>query len=124
MDTFAEFLAKIDNQQNREKLEKVLDWVIEKFPELEARIAWNQPMFTDHGTFIIAFSVSKKHLAVSPEKSVIERFAPDIVKSGYDYTKMLIRIPWEMEVDYSLLEKLIEFNIIDKADSTTFWRKY
>ena len=24
-------------------------------------------MFTDHGTYIIGFSVSKKHLAVAPE---------------------------------------------------------
>ena len=124
MESFLEFPDKIEDSKNRKKLEEVLDWVMERFPNLEARIAWNQPMFTDHGTFIIAFSVSKKHLAVSPERSVIERFAPDILKSGYDYTKMLIRIPWEMEVDYSLLEKLIEFNTIDKADSTTFWRKY
>lgn len=123
MESFLEYLEKIDDRKNREKFEEVLDWVIERFPNLEARLAWNQPMFTDHGTFIIAFSVSKKHLAVSPEKSVIERFSSEIEDAGYDYTKMLIRIPWEMAVDYSLLEKLIEFNILDKADSTTFWRK-
>lgn len=32
---------------------EVLDWVAEHYPELELRIAWNQPLFTHHGTYII-----------------------------------------------------------------------
>ena len=44
-------------------------------------------MFTDHGTFIIGFSVSKKHLAVAPESVTITHVEDDIVKAGYDYTK-------------------------------------
>lgn len=31
-------------------------------------------MFTDHGTFIIGFSVSKQHLAVSPERQGLSIF--------------------------------------------------
>lgn len=77
-------------------------------------------MFTDHGTFIIGFSVSKKHLAVAPEKVTIAHVEDDIVKAGYDYTEQLIRIPWNGPVDYTLLEKMIEFNILDKADCSTF----
>ncbi|NRG47411.1 iron chaperone, partial [Bacillus sp. CRN 9] len=30
---------------------------------------------------------------------------------------------WDSPVDFSLLEKMIEFNILDKADCSTFWRK-
>jgi uncharacterized protein YdhG (YjbR/CyaY superfamily) len=80
-------------------------------------------MFTDHGTFIIGFSISKQHMAVAPEGVVIERFADEIAQAGYDATKGLIRIKWEKPVDYSLLEKMIEFNIQDKAEYTAFWRK-
>lgn len=80
-------------------------------------------MFTDHGTFIIAFSISKNHLAVSPEKVGIDQFSKEIVQAGYEHTKNLFRIPWDQPVDYSLLEKLIQFNIVDKADCSTFWRK-
>ena len=31
-------------------------------------------MFTDHGTFIIGFSIAKHHLAVAPERVVIQHF--------------------------------------------------
>lgn len=93
-----------------------------KFPNLEPVIKWNQPMFTDHGTYIIGFSVSKKHLAVAPESVTVSHVEDDIVKAGYDYTKEIIRIPWNSHVDYQLLTKMIEFNIWDKKDCKTFWR--
>jgi uncharacterized protein YdhG (YjbR/CyaY superfamily) len=123
MEVFAEFLGRIDNPLHRDRTEEVLTWVAEKFPNLEPKIAWNQPMFTDHGTFIIGFSVAKPHLAIAPEKGGIIRFADDIVQAGYDHTKELVRIKWNSPVDYSFLEKMIAFNVADKADCSTFWRK-
>lgn len=123
MEVFAEYLAHIDNPEHRERTEEVLAWVTKKFPELMPKMAWNQPMFTDHGTFIIGFSIAKHHLAVAPERVVIQHFSDAIVQAGYDHTKELVRIRWERPVDFSLLEKMIEFNIMDKADCTTFWRK-
>jgi uncharacterized protein len=123
MEVFAEFLAGIDNLQHRARAEEVLGWVTKKFPNLMPKIAWNQPMFTDHGTFIIGFSVSKQRLAVSPEAAGIIHFSDDILKSGYEHTANLFRIKWESPVDFSLLEKVVEFNISDKADCSTFWRK-
>jgi uncharacterized protein YdhG (YjbR/CyaY superfamily) len=123
MEVFAEYLAHIDNPQHKYRTEEVLIWVTKKFPKLMPKIAWNQPMFTDHGTFIIGFSISKHHLAVSPEKAGIDRFADEIVQAGYDHTKQLVRIRWDSPVDFCLLEKMIEFNILDKTDCSTFWRK-
>jgi len=123
MDVFAEFLAKIDDPIHRERMEEIFEWITNKYPNLEKVIKWNQPMFTDHGTFIIGFSVSKKHIAVAPESVTITHVEDDIVKAGYDYTKEIIRIPWNKTVDYHLLEKMIDFNIKDKANCTTFWRK-
>lgn len=123
MEIFAEYLSHIDNLQNRAKMEEVLSWIAQRFPTLSTRIAWNQPMFTDHDTFIIAFSVAKKHFAVAPEKAAIHQFTEEITEAGYEYSKELIRIPWEAPIHYSLLEKIIEFNILYKKDCTTFWRK-
>ncbi len=123
MDVFAEYLARITDPQHRARTEEVLSWVTTRFPKLVPRIAWKQPMFTDHGTFIIGFSVAKHHLAVSPERAGILHFSDQIVQAGYDHTKMLLHIKWESPVDYSLLERIIEFNIMDKADTKTFWRK-
>ncbi len=122
MDPFAEYLAGITNPQHRERMEQVFHWILDKFPSLEPRFAWNQPMYTDHDTYIIGFSASKAHMAVAPERAGIERFVDEIEKAGYDHTKELVRIKWTSPVDFSLLEQMIEFNMADKADCTTFWR--
>ncbi|MNR26348.1 hypothetical protein D3C85_1435560 [compost metagenome] len=123
MEVFAEFLSRIDKPSHRDRTEEVLTWVAETFPNLEPKIAWNQPMFTDHDTFIIGFSVAKPHLAVAPEKAGILQFADEIVQAGYDHTDLLLRIKWKNPVDFALLERIIAFNIEDKADCSTFWRK-
>jgi uncharacterized protein YdhG (YjbR/CyaY superfamily) len=123
MEVFADYLAKIDHPDHQARTEEVLAWVTEKFPNLLPKIAWKQPMFTDHGTYIIGFSVSKHHLAVAPEKAGMTQFADSIVQAGYDHTKLLVRIQWNQPVDYALLEQMIEFNILDKADCSTFWRE-
>lgn len=123
MEVFAEYLARIDNPQHRARMEEILGWVSKRFPNLVPRIAWNQPMFTDHGTFIIGFSVAKHHLAVAPERAGINHFSDEIVQAGYDHSLELVRIKWDSPVDFSLLEKMIKFNILDKADYSTFWRK-
>lgn len=123
MKDFNDFLETIDNEDNRNRMGEILTWIENKFPQLGKRIAWSQPMFTDHGTFIIGFSVAKHHIAVSPEKAGLRQFADRIVESGYDASKEIFRIGWGKPVDYSLLEDMIKFNIEDKADCKTFWRK-
>lgn len=122
MEVFNEFLGSIDNPEHQARTKEVLGWVLDKFPNLQPEVKWKQPMFTDHGTYIIGFSVSKQHLAVAPERVGIERFIDDIVAAGYDHTNEIVRIKWNKPVDYTLLEKMIKFNILDKADCSTFWR--
>jgi len=123
MEFFLEYLMNIANPQHRVRMEEVLDWVIKEFPNLTPKIAWNQPMFTDHDTFIIGFSVAKLHMAVAPEKAGINHFSDEIVQAGYDHTKELVRILWDIPVNFSLLEKMIAFNILDKVECSSFWRK-
>lgn len=123
MEVFEKFLAGIDNPDHLDRTAEVLAWVANKFPSLEPQIKWNTPMFSDHGTFIIGFSTAKHHLSVSPEEAGIEHFADAIEQAGYSATKGLFRIPWNEPVNYDLLEKMIEFNIQDKAEYTNFWRK-
>lgn len=123
MDIFMEYLSQIENESHRSRLEDILRWIMASFPTLEPKVAWNQPMFTDHGTFIIGFSVAKQHLAISPEKAGILHFSEEIKRVGYEHSTMLIRIKWTDPVNYDFLEKVIAFNIADKADCTLFWRK-
>lgn len=123
MENIFDFLSGIDDPNHREKMVEMFTWIRQKYPQLNEVIKWKQPMFTDHGTFIIGFSASKKHLAVSPESYTITHLEDDIVKAGLDYTKELVRFPWKSPIDYSLIEKMIDFNILSKANCSTFWRE-
>jgi len=120
---FKTYLQDIPDASQRERTEEVLNWIQQTYPQLKPRIAWNQPMFTDHETFIIGFSISKQHLACAPELAGITHFSQDIKKAGYDHTMMLVKFPWNKPIDYELLGKMIDFNITEKAGYQTFWRK-
>ena len=123
MQTFDDFLSTIDVKQHQLKLKEILDWIKNQYPQLKEKVAWNQPMFTDHNTFIIAFSVSKKHIAIAPEKVTMDKFyLKEIESSGYEASTMLFRIKWDDKIDYELLRKIIDFNIEDKKDHSKFWR--
>lgn len=123
MEAFALFLSGIENELHRERMQKVFQWIEARFPNLERRFAWNQPMFTDHGTFIIGFSVAKHHFAIAPERAGMETFAEEIKASGYDQSTKIFRIKWTQPIDYALLERIIVYNMQDKAGCSTFWRK-
>ena len=51
----------------------VLVWVGFTYPKLKLRIAWNQPMFAHHGTYIIGFSAASKHMATASERATVIR---------------------------------------------------
>jgi uncharacterized protein YdhG (YjbR/CyaY superfamily) len=119
---FKDFIEGIHDESNKNKLITIFEFIKNKFPNLTPRFAWNQPMFTDHGTFIIAFSVAKNHISVAPEAKAIQEFKKDIEKSQYECSSMIFRIKFAQETDLMLLERIIKFNIIDKAEHSKFWR--
>ena len=120
--TLDEFLATIPNTDNRARMVEVLDWVAQHYPELELRIAWNQPMFTHHGTYIIGFSAASKHMAMAPEHATMIRFEQVMRERCTDLGKMFARQPWNKPVDYELLDAFIQHQLTEKQDITSFWR--
>jgi hypothetical protein len=80
-------------------------------------------MYTDHGTYIIGFSLSKKHLAVGLETFSIDALSQTIQDHGYEHLKMIVKFPWEKVFEYSLLKTIIEYNISVKQQTNTFWYK-
>ncbi len=123
METKKDYLDSLEKEDERRRMEEVLDWVEKTYPQLDFRIGWNQPIYTYEKTFIIAFSRSKKHLALAPEKKALDLFSEEVKKRGYDHSKELIRFPWDKEVDYELIGKLVDFNLEDKKGCRSFWRK-
>jgi len=121
MEVFSEYLDKLDDAFKYNRMKELLSWTQNEF-HLVPRLAWNQPMFTNKGTFIIAYSYSKNHISVAPEAVTLEKFKDDILKANYKPTTQIFRIPWNEKIDFSLLKKIIEFNIIDKDGYDKFWR--
>ena len=122
MKGFEAYLDSIDDPAKRERMEGILNYIKSAFPQLKEEIKWNQPMFTDHGTFIIAFCIAKNHIAAAPESEVIEHFKREIEKAGYSYTKGIFRIKWTDNIDYDLLHKIVAFNIESKKVMVKFSR--
>ena len=120
--TLDEYLATIPNDDNRARMAEALNWVAKRYPELELRIAWNQPMFTHHGTYVIGFSAASKHMAMAPERATMIRFEPVMRERGTDFGKMFARQPWDKPFDYELLDAFIQHQLTDKRDVTSFWR--
>lgn len=120
--TLDEYLATIPNDDNRVRMVDVLVWVGLTYPELELRIAWNQPMFTHHGTYIIGFSAASKHMAMAPERATMIRFEPVMRERGTDFCTMFARQPWNKPFDYELLDAFIQLQLAEKQDITSFWR--
>ena len=120
--TLDEFLATIPNADNRERMVDVVVWVGLTYPELKLRIAWNQPMFTHHGTYIIGFSAAAKHMAMAPERATMIRFEPVMRERGTDFGTMFARQPWDKPFDYELLDAFIQHQLEEKRNITSFWR--
>jgi len=118
---FEAWLGKIKEPANREAIAAILDWVGTEFPQLGTVVKWNQPMFTDHGTFIIGFSAAKAHWAFHVESASLARFREEVLAAGYDPTDNITRVRWELPVDHALLRRLIEYKIEEKAGVTGFW---
>lgn len=123
MHNFNEFLDKMGEPLQRDKMEEILDWVSDHYPSLKKEIKWNQPIFTDHGTYIIGFSHSKQHIALSPEVKPMNVFAKEIEATGLSHTQNIIRIKWADEIPYELMKTLIDYNLEDKGDYDKFWRE-
>jgi len=120
--TLDEYLETITNEDNRARMVNVVVWVGLTYPELELRITWNQPMFTHHGTYIIGFSATSKHMAMAPERATMIRFEPVMRERGTDFGTIFARQPWNTPFDYELLDAFIQHQLEEKRDITSFWR--
>ena len=99
-----------------------LVWVRLTYPELVLCIAWNQPMFTHHGTYIVGFSSASKHMAIAPERATMIRFEPVMGECCTDFDTILARQPWNKPFDYELLDAFIRHQLSDKRHVTSFRR--
>lgn len=118
---FREYVEGISDPEMREKMESVLVFCSEQYPQLKPRIGWSQPMFTDHGTYIIGFSVAKDHISIGLESTTMEHFADLIKAEGLVAKKMTFQIKRKQAIPEQLLKTIIDQTLVLKKDIHTFW---
>lgn len=121
MKSFEPYLTPLEPIR-RSRVEEILGWVVEEFPELKRVIKWNQPMFTHHGTYIIGMSAASKHVSIAPEPQTMAVFHEAIEEAGYSQTSNLFRITHQQPIEYALLRRIIAHNLAVKAETTSFWQ--
>ncbi|MBD3948207.1 DUF1801 domain-containing protein [Tuanshanicoccus lijuaniae] len=116
------FISELENSVQAQQLQQIYEMIQAEFPQLEYAVKWNQPMFLDHGTYIIGFSVSKHFVNVAPEIATMEHFSTEIKEKQYATTKNFLKIGVKDKVDLELIKRMIAFNIEEKKDYQKFWR--
>jgi uncharacterized protein YdhG (YjbR/CyaY superfamily) len=111
----------MESNENIDRLIEIVDWIKKEYPTLVLQIKWSQPMFIMEDTYVIGFSLSKKHISVGPEKPIMEQFKDQIENNGYKKSTKIFTITSKQEVDYSLLKLLIEETMKVKKGYEKFW---
>ncbi|MDD2426610.1 MAG: DUF1801 domain-containing protein [Eubacteriales bacterium] len=119
--TFDEYMQKIQNEGQKSRLREVFSWVEENYPSLERRVAWNTPMYMEHGTYIIGFTATKNHLSIGYEVQTLQHFKEELEEREVDHAQMIVRTPWGDEIDYDLMRRMIDYTRENKKDITSMW---
>src|SRR5699024_10486467 len=119
MDTLRQYLATVPNEEHRESLESLIEWVTNSFPELQLAIKGNVAMMGNNGTFFIGLSAAAHYVSMAPETKVLYEFVELIKEAGYGHAKMKFQIKGNQKNDYELLRDSIERSIDFKKGSKT-----
>ena len=115
------YLDQIESETVRSAMESIFAWMKKQYPMLTIRMAWNQPMFVEHDTYIIAFSAAKRHITVGLESVFMDAFKSKIEAAGYVPKRMTFSLDPTQVLPEALLIELIEAIRIQKKDIHTFW---
>ena len=112
-ETTAQYFKSIDPMQAK-TIKKMFKAIIEKYPELEFVISYNQPMLQKGTMYVFGASVSKNHISIAPwSTDVLDKFRPKLTE--YRVTKKMIAVPNDWEVDVKLLQTLVKARLAEKG---------
>lgn len=106
-----EYYASIDAGK-ADLIKRILDTVMADFPQIEAKVAWNQPVlyldgakFGTSNKYVAGMSSASKWLLYNPfSKTIMDDFADRL--SGYHTMLHTFRVPLDWEPDRKLLHDL------------------
>lgn len=107
-----EFYKSIDPKQAK-TIRAMFKIILEKYPELEQVIAWNQPMLRIGTMYIFGVSTTKNYLLIAPwSTDVIDRFRPKL--TAYRVNKKTIAVPSDWQVDTGLLLAMVKARLAER----------
>ena len=111
--TVDDYLASLAPAKAR-TLRSVIDFILDEFPELEPRIAWNVPQIQRDGEYVFGVSSLKDHLDLAPWSSdVIDAFRGRLEHAGYVVRKNLFQVPDDWELDRALVRDLVRARLAE-----------
>ncbi len=106
-----EYLASLDPAKER-TLRSVVGLILSRFPELEAKIAWNVPNIHRDGKYVVGLAAYTNHLTISPwSPRVIDDFRARL--GNLVVLKNVFQIPVDWDVDGDLLEDLVRARLAE-----------
>lgn len=110
---FDEFLSGVSNEQ-REALQQVIDHVAAAAPDATEGRSYGLPAFRYHGSPLLGFAASAKHLSLYPfSPRVVEAVTPSL--EGYGTSKGTIRFTVDRPVPADVLTEMIRLRM-DEID--------
>lgn len=108
-----DYLASLEATKAK-TLGAIIDLVLDTFPELEVKLAWNVPQIHRDGEYVFGVSALKKHLALAPwSESIIDDFRDRLEADGYVVKKNLFQIPDDWEIDRELVNDLVRARLAE-----------
>lgn len=107
-------------QDVQDILQKVRSTIKSAAPDAEEAIKYGIPTFVLNGN-LVHFGGFKKHVGFYPTPSVIEEFREEL--SVYQSAKGSIQFPLDKPMPYSLIEKLVEFRVMESREKAAVKQK-
>ncbi|MBE0404970.1 iron chaperone [Halomonas citrativorans] len=102
-----DYLSSLDSKRG-DTLRDVIDVILEEFPDLDCKLAWNVPQICRGSDYVFGVSALKSHLALAPwSAKVVEDFKVRLESEGYVVKKNLFQIPVNWKIDEKLLSDLV-----------------
>lgn len=90
-------------------LKKLRKIIKESSPEIQEIISYNMPAYKLNGRILLYFAVHKEHIGLYAMPSANIKFKREL--TNYETSKGGIRFPFDKQIPYDLIEKIVKFRI-------------
>lgn len=116
------YFDKVENSENRKKVEELYNQLVELDPNLHILYAWNNPMIKYKEAFNCGITVAKAHFTLAFDTEALEFFKERIIENNYGLNLKTFKIKYDQEIDFDLLKDMVLFSIALRQDAKGFWK--